>query len=317
MSPIDHLLKQALHEIQSPKATPGQQAAWARIAEHALRCLPGGEERIASALATAAKVFGSPEAVYRLVEGVQVCESDGKRSDRDRVARWVTGLADKAIRGEHWATFAELACHAAILLNAVERDLPPEWERALRAALEAPDAWISLYMFAHHYIDTFKPRKKSAPDWLHLLHSDQRLYDAVDRGLREAGRLYCSACKRMTYQRTLSDDDALAVYDALLKQALREIRSTASGRAAWGRIAEHALSCLPESEERIADALATAGKALDSHECVRRLVEGVRVCVEGVQYSDDDRARTRRWGASMADRAIRGERWATFAELAC
>lgn len=190
----DGLLRQALRELRSPEAKPGQRVAWARVAEHALKRLPESEERIAVTLATAAKVLPSPMIVQRLVEGVWCCTAD-----EGRLLRWVTALSEKAIRGEHWATFAELA-YTSARLDGFVRDVTPEWARALRAAYADPNAWVALYMFAHQYVDKFGPTKSTAPDWLRLFASDRRLHDAVDSPARTAGRSWCPLCRRMGYR---------------------------------------------------------------------------------------------------------------------
>ena len=114
------------------------------------------------------------------------------------------------------------------------------------------------------------------------------------------------------------DDDAVAIYDTLLKQALREIRSPAATigqRLAWARIAEHALEHIPETEERIAETLATARKVIDSPEPVRLLIGGIWSCA-GCRSYDGTWERLVRWVVDLADRAVRGEHWATFAGLA-
>ena len=132
--------------------------------------------------------------MQRLVEGIWCCSGD-----ESRLLRWVTGLADKAIRGEHWATFAELA-YTAARLDGFEREVTAEWDRALRAAHEDPTAWVSLYMFGHQYIAKFGPTKSTAPDWLHLFASDRRLHDTVGDAARTARRSWCPLCERMGYR---------------------------------------------------------------------------------------------------------------------
>lgn len=147
----DGLLTQALREIRSPAATPGQRIAWADAAEFALEHLPDTEARVAETLSIAARTLHSPGVVSRLIAGVWSCT--GCRSydgTRKRLLGWVINLADRAVRGEHWATFAWLA-HTTIRLDGVERELPAEWERGIRAAYNLPSTWVSLYLFAYHY----------------------------------------------------------------------------------------------------------------------------------------------------------------------
>lgn len=193
----DRLLKKGLREIRSPSTTPGQRIAWARIAEHVLENIPETAERITEALSTARMVLDSPESVQRLIRGIWSC-GGCRRSDGSwtRLVRWVVDLADRAIRGEQWATFAGLA-HTLIRLDGVERDLSPEWERAIRAAYEVQSTWVSLFLFSHHYISKFQPNKETAPDWLRLLYSDRRLQDAFERECSSEDEIQCPVCKRV------------------------------------------------------------------------------------------------------------------------
>lgn len=195
----DGLLKRALREIRSPDATPGQRHAWARVAEHALEHLPESEERIAETLSTAVKVLDSPEPVHRLIRGVWSCT--GCRSNDgtwERLVRWVIDLADRAIRREHWATFAWLA-HVAVRLDGVKPTLTSEWERGIRAAHEVPTAWGPLYLIAYHCAKRLELSEENAPlpDWLRLLRSDKRLADAhrTERSLEY--EIQCPVCKRV------------------------------------------------------------------------------------------------------------------------
>lgn len=145
---FDTLLKQALREIRSPATTPARRIAWARVAEHILETIPETEERIAETLSTARKVLDSPEAVQRLIRGVWSCggcrSADGTWK---HLVRWVVDLADRAVHGEHWETFAQLA-HVAVRLDGIEPTLTPEWELGTRAAHGMPNAWVSLYLIA-------------------------------------------------------------------------------------------------------------------------------------------------------------------------
>lgn len=193
----DGLLTQALREIQSPAATPGQRIAWADAAEFALEHLPDTEARVAETLSIAARTLHSPGVVSRLITGVWSCT--GCRSydgTRKRLLGWVINLADRAIRSEHWATFAWLA-HTTIRLDGVERELPAEWERGIRAAYDLPSTWVSLYLFAYHYGRKFAPDVASAPDWFRLLRSDPRLQDAFQRESSLEQQLPCPVCKRV------------------------------------------------------------------------------------------------------------------------
>lgn len=194
----DGLLNRALREIRSPAATSGQRIAWAHVAEHALEHLPDAEERIAETLSTAGKVLDSPEPVHRLIRGVWSCT--GCRSNDgtwERLVGWIIKLADVAIRGEHWATFAWLA-HVAVRLDGVKPTLTPEWERGIRAAHEAPSAWVPLYLVAYHFARRLEQREESAPlpDWLQLLRSDQRLADAYRAERSLEYEIQCPVCKR-------------------------------------------------------------------------------------------------------------------------
>ncbi len=195
----DGLLSQALREIRSPAATSGQRIAWAHVAEHMLDHLSETEERIAETLSTAREVLDSPESVQRLIGGVWSCggcrTADGTWK---RLVRWVVGLADSAIRGEHWATFAWLA-HVAVRLDGVEPTLSPEWERGVRAAYEIPSAWVSLHLIAYHCTRRLELIEKNAPspDWLRLLRSDQRLADAYRAELSLEYEIQCPVCKRV------------------------------------------------------------------------------------------------------------------------
>lgn len=195
----DGLLSQALREIRSPAATPGQRIAWARVAEHALEHLPDTEERVAETLSTAVKVLDSPEPVHRLIRGVWSCT--GCRSydgTWERLVGWIVNLADRAVRGEHWATFAWLA-HVAVRLDGVKPTLTPEWERGLRAAHEVPSAWVPLHLIAYHCTRRLELIEKNAPlpDWLRVLRSDQRLADAYRTELSLEYEIQCPVCKRV------------------------------------------------------------------------------------------------------------------------
>lgn len=195
----DPLLKQALREVRSPATTPGQRIAWARVAEHALEHLPETEERIAETLSTARKVLDSPEAVHRLIRGVWSCagcrSSDGSWA---RLVGWVVDLAERAIRGAHWATFASLA-HVAVRLDGIEPTLTPEWERGIRAAHEMQNAQVPLYLIAYHCARRLEQGEKGAslPDWLHLLRSDERLADAYSTDCSLEYEIQCPVCKRV------------------------------------------------------------------------------------------------------------------------
>lgn len=194
----DGLLSQALRAIRSPAATSGQRIAWAHVAEHALEHLPDTEERIAETLSTAIKVLDSPEPVNRLIRGVWRCT--GCRSydgTWERLVGWIINLADRAIRGGHWATFAWLA-HVAVRLDGVQWPLTPEWERGIRAAHEVPSAWVPLYLITYHCSRRLEQSEKSVPlpEWLRLLRSDQRLADAHRAELSLEYEIQCPVCKR-------------------------------------------------------------------------------------------------------------------------
>lgn len=195
----DNLLTQALREIRSPATTPGQRIAWARVVEHALEHLPETEERIAETLSTARQVLDSPEAVQRLVRGIWSCggcrSADGTWK---RLVRWVVDLADRAIRGEHWATFAWLA-HVAVRIDAVKPTLSPEWERGIRAAHEIPSAHVPLYLIGYHCSRRLEQREERAtlPEWLQLLRSDERLADAYSTDCSLEYEIQCPVCKRV------------------------------------------------------------------------------------------------------------------------
>lgn len=195
----DGLLRQALREIRSTTATPGHRIAWARIAEHALEHLPETEERLAETLSTARKLLDSPESVQRLIGGIWSC--GGCRSydgTWERLVRWVIDLADMAIRGEHWATFARLA-HVAVRLDGVKPTLTPEWERGIRAAYEMPSAWVSLYLIAYHCARRLEQTEKNSPfpDWLRLLREDQRLTEAYRTECSLEDEVQCRVCRRV------------------------------------------------------------------------------------------------------------------------
>lgn len=195
----DNLLTQALREIRSPATTPGQRIAWARVAEHALEHVPETEERIAETLSTARKVLDSPESVRLLIGGIWSCggcrSADGSWK---RLVRWVVDLADRAIRGEHWATFAWLA-HVAVRLDAVKPTLNPEWERGIRAAHEIPSAWVSLHLIAYHCARRLEKIEQTAPPpaWLQLLRDDPRLAEAYRTGCALEDEIQCPVCKRV------------------------------------------------------------------------------------------------------------------------
>jgi|CXWL01.1.fsa_nt_gi hypothetical protein len=195
----DGLLSQALREIRSPAATPGQRIAWAHVAEHALEHLPGTEERVAETLSTAVKVLDAPEPVHRLIRGVWSCT--GCRSydgTWERLVGWIINLADRAVRGEHWATFAWLA-HVAVRLDGVKPTLTPEWEQGIRGAYEVPSAWVPLHLIAYHCTRRLELIEKNAPlpEWLRLLRSDQRLADAYRTERSLEYEIQCRVCKRV------------------------------------------------------------------------------------------------------------------------
>ncbi|MBX3232012.1 MAG: hypothetical protein KIT84_20150 [Labilithrix sp.] len=193
----DSLLTQALREIRSPATTPGQRIAWARVAEHALEHLPETEQRLAETLSTARKVLDSPEAVQRLIRGVWSCggcrSADGTWK---RLVDWVVNLADRALRGEHWATFAWLA-HVAVRLDGVEPTLSPEWERGVRAAHEMPNAHVPLHLIAFHCARRLEQESAPLPDWLRLLRSDERLANAYSTDCSLEYEIQCAVCKRV------------------------------------------------------------------------------------------------------------------------
>lgn len=195
----DGLLRRALRELRSPESTPGQRIAWARVAEHALKHLPATEERLADTISTAAGVLDSPEAVQSLIGGVWSCA--GCRSNDGtwkRLRRWVVGLAGRAIQGEHWVAFARLA-HTASRIDAIEQELYPGGERALRAAHEMPSAWVSLYLLAYHCARRLERIEKDAPlpDWLRLLREDQRLANAYRTECSLEDEIQCPVCGRV------------------------------------------------------------------------------------------------------------------------
>lgn len=167
------LLKHALREIASPAATLEQRIAWARIAAYVLAFLPETEDRVGNVLSTASKVLDSTEVVSRLCSGLWRCTQD-----EPRMLRWFIDLADEAIRGGHWATFADSA-HAAVCLDGFTAGLSPTWAGAFVNATADPSARVSAGMFAIRYLARF-PLAGSAPPWLEAIRDSGGLNAAFD-----------------------------------------------------------------------------------------------------------------------------------------
>lgn len=156
----DGLLRHALEQIRSPTTTPGQRIAWARVVPYVVTFLPSTDSLLTELLSTAGARLDSPEVVLRIYNAVWRCTRD-----EVRMLGWLLDLAYRAIRGGHWATFAN-AAHAAVCLTGFERDLTAEWERAVIAAADDPAARVGVGMFAIRYIARFPPDVERLPPWL-------------------------------------------------------------------------------------------------------------------------------------------------------
>lgn len=169
----DNLLRQALREIASPAVTLEQRIAWARIAAYVLSFLPETNGRIEALLSTASKVLDSTEVPSRLYNGLWRCTQD-----ESRMLGWLTELADEAIQGEHWATFADTA-HAAVCLDGFASKLSSKWSSAVVHATADAAARVSLGMFAIRYLARF-PLAGSEPLWLEAIRDSGGLTAAFD-----------------------------------------------------------------------------------------------------------------------------------------